>query len=126
MKLGFIDHVVLTTNNVKRAEKFYSSFLGKPLSKDKYSVCYKIGDTKLFVALPYHPLKADKFNANRIGLEHLAFGVRTLDELKVFDRKLASAGIKHSKIKIDKYGKLPYIWFDDPDGIRLEFYLRKQ
>lgn len=27
--------------------------------------------------------------------------------------------------KIDKYGKKEFIWFDDPDGARLEFYLRK-
>jgi len=124
MQPRFIDHIVLTTSNVKRAERFYSSFLGKPLSQDKYSVCYKIGETKLFIALPYHPRKSDKFNANRIGLEHLAFGVRTLAELKQFDKKLTNANIKHSEIKIDKYGKKPYIWLDDPDGIRLEFYIR--
>ena len=29
-------------------------------------------------------------------------------------------------MKIDFYGKKEFIWIDDPDGIRLEFYLREK
>ena len=46
----FIDHIVLMVKNVYKSEVFYSKFLGKPISKDKYSIAYKIGGTKLFFA----------------------------------------------------------------------------
>ncbi len=70
----FVDHIVLMVPDVKRAEKFYSSFLGKPIHFDKESVAYQIGNTKLFPGLPYHDLKENTFNKDRIGLNHLAIG----------------------------------------------------
>jgi hypothetical protein len=33
-------------------------------------------------------------------------------------------GIKQSGIQVDKYGNNEFIWFDDPDGYRVEFYCR--
>lgn len=98
--------------------------MGKPIQEDKYSIAFKIGETKLFLGLPYRKIARNEFDKDRIGLNYLAFGVRTLDELKYFKRVLNKAGIKNSGIKIDRYGKKEFIWFDDPDGIRLEFYLR--
>lgn len=123
MKIKFIDHVVVFVSNLRRTETFYSSFLGKPSSKNKYQVAYKIGNTKLFLALPYRK-KAKMFDKQNIGLNHIAFGVVTIKELKSFLALLNKAKIKNSGIKIDKYGKKEFIWFDDPDGIRLELYLR--
>ena len=124
MKELFMDHIVLMIKDIKRSKEFYSKFLGNPINEDKFSIAYQIGNTKLFLGLPYHKLKDNVFNKDRIGLNHLAFGVRTLDELKKFELILNKAGIKNSGIKIDKYGKKEFIWFDDPDGIRLELYLR--
>ena len=123
MKLNFIDHIVLIIKDLKKSERFYASFLGKPLHKDKYSVSYQIGDTKLFLGLPYGKLKR-KFDKEEIGMNHLAFGVRKLSELKSLEKILKKTHIKNSGIQIDKYGKKPFIWFDDPDSMRLEFYLR--
>ena len=110
--------------DVKRSKEFYSKFLGEEIQYDKESVAFQVGDTKLFLGLPYHKIKNNEFDKDRIGLNHLAFGVRSLEELKKFEKVLNDAGIKNSGIKIDKYGKKEFIWFDDPDGIRLEFYLR--
>ena len=120
-----IDHIVLIIKDLKKSEKFYSAFLGKPTHKDKYSIAYQIGETKLFLGLPYGKLKRKIFDKEEIGLNHLAFGIRKLPELKALEQTLKKARIKNSGIQIDKYGKTPFIWFDDPDDIRLEFYLRK-
>lgn len=125
MKPKFIDHIVIFVKDVKRSEKFYSKFLGEPEFIDKEQVCYKIGDTKLFFGLPYKKIKNPEFRLEGFGLNHLAFGVRSLKELKGFERILNKGRIKNSGVKIDKYGKKEFIWFNDPDGIRLEFYLRK-
>jgi hypothetical protein len=42
----------------------------------------------------------------------------------MIEAQLGSAGISHSGIKIDHYGQKEFIWLDDPDGMRVEFYLR--
>lgn len=123
MKPRFLDHIVIFVKSVKKTEAFYVKFLGKPDHQDKYSITYKIGDTKIFFASPYRkPQKI--FDKEEIGLNHLAFGVRKLPELKSLEWTLKKGRVKNSGVKIDRYGKKPFIWFDDPDGIRLEFYLR--
>jgi glyoxylase I family protein len=118
----FIDHIVIMVKDIRETEKFYSIFLGKPKYLEKMQVIYKIGDTKVFFIMVNGEWQlTDK---DRGGLNHLAFGVSTGDELRKFEKILGSGNIKNSGIRIDKYGNKEYIWFDDPNGIRLEIYCR--
>jgi len=122
MQPKYIDHIVLIVKEIEKTEKFYTSFLGKPIHLDKEQVAYKIGETKIFFGLPYGgfvPTDKDKSSLN-----HLAFGVKTGKELRGFEKTLNETRIKNSGIKIDKYGGKEFIWFDDPNGIRLEIYCR--
>jgi glyoxylase I family protein len=57
-------------------------------------------------------------------IERLAFGVHTLEELQAIQEQLGRAGISNSGIKKDRYGQKEFIWLDDPDKMRIEFYLR--
>jgi catechol-2,3-dioxygenase len=122
MKPQFIDHIVIIIKDIKTTEEFYSKFLGEPEEKLDDSVVYKIGETKIFFGLPYG--EWEDTDKNRSGLNHLAFGVRTLEELGQFEKILNETGIKNSGIQVEKYAKKDFIWFDDPDGNRLEFYCR--
>jgi len=54
----------------------------------------------------------------------LHFGVRTLEELQTIRMQLDDAGVRHSGININPYGEKKFIWLDDPDDMRIEFYLR--
>ena len=122
MKLLFIDHIVLIVKDLKETEKFYTSFLGKPVHLFDDYITYQIGETQIFFATADPEWKSiDKDSG---GLNHLAFGVRTIEELREFEKTLNNSGINNSGIQIDKYGKKDFIWFDDPSGYRLEFYLR--
>lgn len=86
---------------------------------------YLVGDTRLFFSRSEgHGDEKGKYEKEKIGLNHLAFGVRTLDELQMIEKQLDHARIPHSGIKIDRYGQKEFIWLDDPDGMRVEFYLR--
>jgi len=124
MSLHFIHHIVLVVSDIKQTAEFYRKVLGKPEEKGRYSIMYHIGKTKLFLTLPYGKLsKKDRFDPNRIGLEHLAFGVNSLGELKKIEKHLDEQEIRHSGIHIDKHSRKEKIWLDDPDGIRMEFYL---
>ncbi len=118
----FIDHIVISVKDLKKSLEFYTLFLGEAKVSD-WDVSWKIGDTKLFLTSPYkeNPTFFDKHN---LGLNHIAFGVRTSDELKEYELRLDKGSIKHSGVQVDKYGGKEFIWFDDPDGIRLEFYSR--
>jgi len=124
MKLKFIDHILIIIGNIDRTVKFYTKILGKSIHRDKESVSWKIGDTKIFFGLPFKNINNNKFDKNRIGLNHLAFGVRTLEELKMWQKKLDDENIQNSGIIKDKHLDRDYIWFDDPDLIRQEIYLR--
>lgn len=121
----YIDHIVLTVSDIANTTEFYENVLGTPELKGKHSIMYSIGSTQLFFCLPYGQLpKGDKFSANRIGLEHLAIGVENLHDLHDIEKKLNRSAIKHSGVHIDKHSKKEKIWLDDPDGIRIEFYIR--
>jgi len=122
MRINFIDHIVIIVKSITETERFYSIFLGAPEYFKDATLVYKIGDTKLFFVLP----KADFVPADKdkSGLNHIAFGVLTIEELKSFETILNRATIKNSGIKTDTYGNKEYIWFDDPDNYRVEIYLR--
>lgn len=122
MNPTFIDHIVLIVKDLKETEKFYSSFLGKPSHLDEEYMAYKIGESTIYLALSDGDFQ--KVDKDKGSLNHLAFGVRTADELRGFEKVLNESSIQNSGVKIDKYGNKEFIWFDDPNGYRLEFYCR--
>lgn len=117
-----LDHIVISVRDLQKSKEFYESFLGKGTTS-KEDISWKFGKSKLFITSPYvdHAAEFDKHN---IGLNHIAFGVGSFGDLNRLEKTLISAGIKNSGIQDDKYSAKSFIWFDDPDNIRLEFYLR--
>jgi glyoxylase I family protein len=118
----FVDHLVFYVQNVARSRDFYEALLGPAVQASEEAAIFSTGDTRIFFVPAAQTEPA--FDKQRIGLNHLAFGVRTLDELGQIEQQLNSADIHHSGIQIDRHGGKEYIWIDDPDGFRVEFYLR--
>jgi glyoxylase I family protein len=119
----FVDHVVFRVRELNLTERFYAAFLGEPPHRTEDSVMYQVGATRLFfTSCKQNP--PGVYDKEQIGLNHFAFGVRTLEELQLIQIQLTRAGIPHSEIMIDRYGGKEFLWLDDPDGVRLEFYLR--
>lgn len=125
MAPNFIDHLVFRVAEVERTQRFYTVLLGSPSFSTEDSLMYMAGDTRIFFTASVGP-QAAGFEKENIGLNHLAFGVRSLEELQVIEEQLDRAAISHSGIKLDPYGLKEYLWLDDPDGMRIEFYLRSQ
>lgn len=119
----FVDHLVYRVANLRATERFYTALLGPPFHRTDDSVMYQVGCTRIFFTCC---VQADPglFDKEKVGLNHLALGVRTLKELQLIQKQLDSAGVSHSGIKIDRYGQREFIWLDDPDRMRIEFYLR--
>lgn len=123
----YIDHIVLTISDIERTKDFYSKIFGEPDYVTSNSIMYFVERTRLFFGLPNGtPFANDKFDANRVGLDHLAIGVKTLNELNEIQKTLDKNSIIHSGIHADKHSGKEKIWLNDPDGIRLEFFLRQK
>jgi glyoxylase I family protein len=119
----FVDHLVFRVADVSKSERFYTMLLGQPPHRTEDSIMYQVGDTRLFFTR-CDQRSPGPYEKEQVGLNHLAFGVRTLEELQMIQAQLVRAGISNSGIKKDHYGQKEFIWLDDPDNMRVEFYLR--
>jgi glyoxylase I family protein len=120
----FIDHLVLVVSDIGRTREFYSKIFGEPTYQNERSLVYTLGRTRLFLVLPHGELPAgDVFSPNRIGLEHFAIGIGSGEELRKVGRVLDAGGIVHSGVHIDSHSKREKIWLNDPDKIRIEFFI---
>ena len=120
-----IDHLVFRVASIKTTEVFYTALLGQPAFKNEGAVLFVVGGTRLFFTAVTAPA-THPYDKDEVGLNHIALGVPTLPDLQAISTQLDSADIAHSGIKIDPHGGKEYIWLNDPDGFRVEFYLREQ
>ena len=91
----FVDHLVFRVAELDRTERFYTAVLGHAPQKSLDSLMYTVGDTLLFFTLASDETPYDK---EQIGLNHIAFGLRTIEELKELQVQLHGSGIAHSGI----------------------------
>jgi glyoxylase I family protein len=124
-----IDHLVFRVPDLVKVEAFYSALLGPPLQATETSAMYCVGATRVFFTqieggADNRIDAVGGYDKESTGLNHLAFGLTTLAELVRVRGQLDEAGIRHSGIGKDRYGKRDYIWMDDPAGMRVEFYVR--
>ena len=127
LNLDSVDHIVLTVSNIKKTRDFYSKLFGTEFKMDdKNSFHIDAGNTLVFFGHPSGILpENDRFNENRIGLDHFAFRISERKELGKVLVNLKKMSVQTEGIEIDKYGNKEYVCFRDPDNIQVEFYLRK-
>jgi glyoxylase I family protein len=119
----FVDHLVFRVRDMDRTERFYTALLDEPFKGDEY-IMYIVGNTRLFFTPSVD--RAAGYNKENVGLNHIALGVRTIEELQRVESQLSEGCVAHSGIKLWQDGLTKYIWLDDPDGIRVEYWLRLQ
>ena len=117
----FVDHLVFRVRDMDRTERFYTVLLEAPFKGDGY-IMYTVGNARLFFTPSVD--HASPHNKEDVGLNHIALGVRTIGELQRVESQLNEGSIAHSGIKLWQDGLTKYIWLDDPDGIRVEYWLR--
>lgn len=121
----YLDHLVFRVREIAETERFWNAILGKPVFKDEESRMYIVGEARLFFT-PSSRSSARSYDKESIGLNHLAFGVRSSQELQEVLDHLNNAGLPNSGVRIDHYGNKEFIWLDDPNGFRVEFYCRPE
>ncbi|MEB4212304.1 VOC family protein [Mycobacterium sp. 94-17] len=125
-----IAHVRLTVTDIERSRQFYESVFGWPVlleipdNADESTrnqlgflfggVVYDLGGTLLGL----RPVAADRFDEDRVGLDHIAFRLAGKDELDSAATHLDELGVAHEPIK--DIGPSYILEFRDPDNIALE------
>ena len=127
-------HVRLTVTDIVRSRAFYDDVFGLPVAFELPpdadegtraalgflygGVIYKLGDG-LFGLRPVAPVN-DRFDEDRVGLDHLSFMLGSRSEIEEAAVRLDNLGIKHGGVK--DLGASLILEFRDPDNISLELF----
>ncbi|HET9258484.1 MAG TPA: VOC family protein [Pseudonocardiaceae bacterium] len=120
-----ITHVAVTVTNLDVSRGWYTRVLGvKPVIDEDtgpfHHVVYQLGSTLLGLH-SFPALSSDEpFDERRAGLDHIAFGCASRDELAEWATRLDEIGVDHREIVDAGYGS--GLAFRDPDNIALELF----
>ncbi len=120
-------HIGLNVNDLARSKQFYSEVFGFEVrgestdDQKKYALLAK--DGKLVLTLWQQSV--NEFSRETAGLHHLSFQAKSVGQIKEIEAKLRKRGAKMIYDGIVLHGegaKSGGIFFEDPDGIRLEIF----
>lgn len=130
-------HIRLTVTDLARSRAFYDDVFGFPVAFEVPAgadhatqeqlgflfggVIYAVPGGLLGLR-PVAPA-GDRFDEDRVGLDHLSFAVSDEAALQEAVRVLDSLGVAHEGIK--DIGAAQLLEFRDPDGIALELFFGK-
>lgn len=120
-----VHHLALTVGDVERSQRFYTGLLGFQLAM-MFGPRALLSNGSMILALtpapdPAQAIAHDRFNENRIGLDHLSFGVRSHADLEVAVRLFEQNNVSHGEIKdLGPDLGLYVLAFRDPDNIQIE------
>ncbi len=125
-----IAHVRLTVTDIERSRQFYESVFSWPVliempdSADEAirnrlgflfgGVIYDMGGALIGL----RPVATDRFDEDRVGLDHIAFRTASKAELDAAANHLDDLAIEHGPVK--DIGPSYILEFRDPDNIALE------
>jgi len=129
-----IAHVRLTVTDIDRSRAFYDRVLALPVAfempldadaQTREQLAFLYGGVIYHLGtglLGLRPVAAaeDRFDEDRVGLDHLSFAVRDRQALQAAADHLDSLGVPHGAIK-DLGGSM-VLEFRDPDNIALELF----
>jgi glyoxylase I family protein len=131
---GGIHHMRLTVTDLERSRQFYTSLLGfeiaaespppdDPSAAEVFKILFGgvvlIRGNLLMGLRPMAPA-GDRFDPDRVGLDHLSFSVAGREELEQAKRLLEQQAVPHGEItSLTAFG-IDVLPFEDPDGVQLE------
>jgi glyoxylase I family protein len=125
-----VAHIRLTVTDIDQSRRFYESVFGWPVALELPTdaddatrgrlsflfggVIYNLGDCLIGL----RPVASDRFDEDRVGLDHLCLRVSSKAELDSAAAHLDDLGVAHEPIKDIGHGYI--LEFRDPDYIALE------
>ena len=131
---GDIHHLRLTVTDLERSRKFYTSLLGfdvavesppadDPAAAEAFKILFGgVIMTRGNLIMGLRPMAAsgDRFDPNRVGLDHLSFSVASREDLEHALRLFDERGIPRGQITTLPAFGIDVLPFEDPDGVQLE------
>jgi catechol 2,3-dioxygenase-like lactoylglutathione lyase family enzyme len=121
-----VSHVAFTVTDLERSKEWYTKVLGWQAIYDgeEDGIVYSLGmlpNVGIFVGLRQHSGgSGDTFDPGRTGLDHIAFGVHSRDDLEEWQERFEDMGVTYTPIVDVPYGHV--LNFKDPDNIALEIF----
>ena len=119
-----VHHIRLIVTDSARSLAFYTSLLNFTLAAElppgyvMTNGAMLLGDSSAWV--PDQAPPNDRFSPNRVGLDHLSFGVADRAELEKAAALFEEHGVEHGEIRdLPPFG-ITILSFSDPDGNQLE------
>jgi catechol-2,3-dioxygenase len=120
-------HIGLNVSDITRSKQFYQQVFGFEVLGESQEV----GRQFVFLGQDGTPIltlwqqSEGRFATDHVGLHHLAFQADTIEAVRAFEERLGALGtaflydgvVSHAE-GADSGG----VYFEDPDGIRLEIY----
>ena len=120
-----VHHFRLTVADVSRTVTFYTEVLGFNKLMDLNPGAF-LSNGSVGLGIGPHPfpdraIEGDRFDENRVGLDHLSFLVPSHAALEDAVRVLDKHGVSHSEIRdLGEAFGICVLIFRDPDNVQLE------
>jgi glyoxylase I family protein len=121
---GAVNHITLTVTDRDRAREFYTGVLGFQFLME-FGPKYLLSNGSVILALnlspdPARAISDDRFDENRVGLDHVSFNVGSHEVLEQAAHILDERGVSRGEIKDLADLGIYVMAFRDPDHIQLE------
>jgi len=119
-----VHHIRLIVTDPIRSRDFYTSLLNFTVAAELPPGFVLTNGTMLLgMTSPWDESQAipnDRFSPNRVGLDHLSFGVANRAELLKAAALFDEHGVEHGEVRdLPPFG-ITILSFNDPDGIQCE------
>jgi catechol 2,3-dioxygenase-like lactoylglutathione lyase family enzyme len=120
-------HIGLNVTDLARSKQFYQAVFGFEVLGESQEAGRRFAFLGLTgkLLLTLWEQSAGRFETRRPGLHHLSFQVGSLDEVREFEARLSALDARFlydSVVPHREGADSGGIFFEDPDGIRLEIY----
>ena len=124
--LNKVHHIAIICSNYEKSKKFYTNILELDIIREVYRKerdSYKLDlalNGEYIIELFSFPNPPERVsNPEASGLRHLCFEVDSVEEVV---NTIRNKGIKTEEIRIDELTGKKFCFFQDPDGLPIEFY----
>jgi glyoxylase I family protein len=131
---GDIHHLRLTVTDLARSREFYTGLLGfqvavespppdDPAADEAFKVLFGgivMIRGNLLMGLRPMAAPSDRFDPDRVGLDHLSFAVPSRADLEQAAALFDDHGVPHGEITTLASFGIDVLPFEDPDGMQLE------
>jgi catechol 2,3-dioxygenase-like lactoylglutathione lyase family enzyme len=124
--LGY-HHVSLSVSDIGKSAAWYRDVLGFSIETEFEGDGFRRARLRapgsgLTLALTsHHQESAETFDERRPGIDHIAFNVGSVEDVRDFNRRFEELGVVHSDVKEGSSGTA-IVTLRDPDNIQLEVF----